>query len=181
MNSQKENQPYDPNALMAWEQMRALHGQAVHQASEILASSPEGVIDGLTITRKAWWRNKGKGTLLMVGLIMTPILVLGFLFSAFTAYFFRGQVAADAPYSNRAGNAVGRVARTTWDISKPAIAEAYVQSVQGQQSPEPPVTVGNERLVLTGASSGNNSTSYSTSGFQGLDSQTRKAVEEFLK
>jgi hypothetical protein len=178
----KDNQqPYDPNALMAWEQMRALHGEAVHQATEILASSPEGVIDGLTITRKSWWRNKGKGTLFLVGLIATPILVLGFLLSALSAYFFRTQVAADAPYSNRAGNAVGRVARATWETSKPAIAEAYVRS-QEQQSTEPqPVTVGNERLVLTGASSSNNSTSYNASGFQGLDPQTRKAVEEFLK
>ncbi|MDY6786384.1 MAG: hypothetical protein SW833_28385 [Cyanobacteriota bacterium] len=69
---------------------------------------------------------------------------------------------------------------TTWETAKPGIANAYVQSRMEQQSPEQePITVGNEKLVLTNTSSVN--TNRAVSGLQNLDPDTRKAVEEFLK
>ncbi|MBD2580152.1 hypothetical protein [Oscillatoria sp. FACHB-1406] len=177
-------QPYNPNALVNWEMMHRFHREAVHQATEILSGSPEGVIDGLTITRKSWSRNKGKGTIFLVGLIATPILALGFLFSALSAHFFPVRIAADEPWQNRAGNAVGRLTHTTWETAKPALASAYVQSRVARPPAQPPtVSVGNERLVMTaaGSTSTNTSTAKGASGLQGLDPETRKAVEEFLK
>jgi hypothetical protein len=178
-------QPYNPNALMSWEMMRQMHGEAVHQATEILSGSPEGVLDGLTITRKSWARNKGKGTIFLVGLIMTPILALGFLFSALTAHFFPTKIAADEPLQNRAGNAMGRLTNATWKTAKPGIANAYVQSRAEQQSQgQQPnglggVTVGNDRLVMTSA--GSSATGNRPSGLQRLDPEARQAVDEFLK
>ncbi|MBE9117212.1 hypothetical protein IQ249_15030 [Lusitaniella coriacea LEGE 07157] len=176
-------QPYNPNALMNWEMMRQFHGQAVHQATEILSGSPEGVIDGLTISRKSWARNKGKGTIFLVGLIMTPILALGFIVSAVTAHFFPTRIAADEPLQNRAGNAAGRLTSATWKVAKPGIANVYVQSrSEGQEQPPSSVTVGNERLVMTSVGSpGNPATSNNPSEFKGLDAETRQAVDDFLR
>lgn len=175
-------QPYNPNALVNWEMMHHFHREAVHQATEILSGSPEGVIDGLTITRKSWARNKGKGTIFIVGLIMTPILALGFLFSALTAHFFPTRIAADEPIQNRAGNAMGRLTNATWTTAKPGIASAYVQSRAEQQSgQQPAVTVGSDRLVMTSAGSASQSATGSAAGLQRLDPATRKAVDEFLK
>lgn len=180
------------NALVNWEAYQHARHEAIAQAEEILSLDPSGIVAAQKIAAKAWWRNKLHGSIYVAGLVLLPILTLGFTFHTIRGALFPAPIAENSNLEHRAGNSVGRALNTSWKGMKPGIAAMEVELRQQEPAPaarqplttaaapETAPTRASSRLVEvadTSAAQPNQARVSAT----GLEAQEKAAIEQFLK
>lgn len=182
------------NAIQRFQGYQKERNDVIRKAGNVVAESADGILLALLMALKAWRRNPRIGTIIVVGLVMTPIGLWGVGVSGVRAFFFPVPLQQNAAIHDRAGNAIGRGLSGTTEILAPATkAGMAVLEVKFRQEEAAkygalnlnasPSGRANNSILTTGS----NNTIFTSAGNgkvrvnkQGLDPAVAKSIEDFL-
>ncbi|MDJ1168936.1 hypothetical protein PMG71_05810 [Roseofilum sp. BLCC_M154] len=119
----------EPNALLDYERFVRSRKEGTEMATDIISSSPEGVIDGQIISWKSLKKNKVKGGLYALGLLTAFTAVPLFLVNTLVASFAPALLSSEANEYARMGNFVGRTVNYVGStLGRPVVTELATQT-----------------------------------------------------
>lgn len=190
------NQPEKPthyeettNAIQRFRGYQKERHDAVQKASNVISETSDGIATGLGIGLKSWRRNPKSGTVYVVGLILTPIVLGGILLSGLRGLFFPVPLQQNAAIPNRLGNAIGRGVRGTTQVLAPAtkagIAALEIQFRQQEAEKYGALNLGtspssNNTILTTGGNTVFTSAGKVQVNAKDLDPAVAKSIKDFL-